>query len=69
MVILKSPEMIQFQGKTGLSNVQTIALFPANFSHLDYNAMQREHEAISGCLVIFAQNCLTFMLNFIVMQL
>lgn len=56
MVILKSPEMIQFQGKTG-------------FSHLDYNAMQREHKAIPGCLVIFAQNCLTFMLNFIVMQL
>ena len=46
-----------------------IALFTDNFTHLHYNAMQRGHEAISGCLVIFARNCLAFVFSFIVMQM
>ena len=44
-----------------------IALFTVSFSHLHYNVIQRGCEVISGYNYKIARNCLTYMLDFIVM--
>ena len=46
-----------------------IALFTVDFSHLHYNVIQRGCKAISGLNYKTARNCLTYMLDFIVMQI
>ena len=46
-----------------------IALFTVNVSHLHYNVIQRGCEAISGYNYKIARNCLTYMLDFIVIQM
>ena len=48
---------------------KTIALFTVNFSHLHYNKIRHACEAISGYFAVLARNCLTFTLDYIVMQM
>ena len=44
-------------------------LFAASFSHLHYNVIQRMCEVISGLNYKAARNCLTNVLDYIVMQM
>ena len=50
-------------------NFYAIALFTVDFSHLHYNVIQRGCDAILGYNYKIARNCLTYMLDFIVMQM
>ena len=53
----------------GMLASDRIALFTVTFSHLPYNAFERECEAISGRNGKIAQNCLTSTIKYIVMQI
>ena len=55
--------------KLWIYEVHIIALFTVNFSHLHYNVLERECEAISGRNCKTARNCLTSTFKYIVMQI
>ena len=46
-----------------------MAFFMVNFSHLHYNKIWHVCEAVSGCSVVLARNCLAFTLDYIVTQM
>ena len=46
-----------------------IALFMVNSAHLYYNTILHVCEVISGYFVVLVRNCLTCMLDYIVMQM
>ena len=52
-----------------VKNCRAITLFTVSFSHLHYNVIQRERQTISCQNYKIARNCLTYMLDFIVMQM
>ena len=52
-----------------VERAQRITLFTVTFSHLHDNVFERGREAISGNSAVFARNCLTSTLKYIVTQM
>ena len=65
--------LCQIDAREGLKGAQAvsreIAIFTVSFSRLHYNLIKRGCEAISGQNYKIARNCLTYMLDFSVIQM